>query len=165
MLDEFFALGHLQIISDVWALVRGYGVQMLPVLQDLNQLKKLYPDMWETFIGMAGAVAFLAPNDLTTAEWMSRRAGDKTDVSMSYNEGGGKNTGADGKNSYSRHDGTAYSPVKVPLITPHKLFGLGAGFMQVTLDGLSNVVPAYAPPYYDIRQCVERARNNPYYLG
>ena len=36
LLDEFFALGHLEIISTVWALVRGYGVQMMPILQDMN---------------------------------------------------------------------------------------------------------------------------------
>jgi len=71
MLDEFAALGHLSIIETVWALVRGYGIQIMPVFQDLNQLKAIYKERWETFIGMAGAVASFAPNDLTTAEWLS----------------------------------------------------------------------------------------------
>ena len=82
-----FSLGHLGIISTVWALTRGYGVQMMPVLQDLPQLKKLYPDMWETFIGMAEAVASFTPNDMTSAEWLSRRMGKTTLPIMSYSEG------------------------------------------------------------------------------
>jgi type IV secretion system protein VirD4 len=163
MLDEFFALGHLEIISTVWALVRGYGVQIMPILQDLNQLKKLYPDMWETFTGMAGAVACFGPNDMTTAEWMSKRAGDTTKVSMNYNKSDGKNDAGNGSKTESESE--SYSPVKAPLVAAHQLFGMKPGYMQVTLDGLSNVVPTYAPAYYEIRQCEERARKNPYYLG
>jgi type IV secretion system protein VirD4 len=155
MLDEFFALGHMEIISTVWALVRGYGIQMMPILQDLNQLKKLYPDMWETFIGMAGAVASFGPNDLTTADWMSRRAGETTRVVMNYNRNVGDKL----------QEGVNYSPVKVPLISAHQLFGLGEGYMQISLSGLSNVIPAYAPAYYQIDQCTERMRRNPYYRG
>jgi len=179
-LDEFFALGHLEIISTVWALVRGYGVQIVPILQDINQLKKLYPDMWETFIGMAGAVMSFAPNDITTAEWLSRRAGDTTRIlktsseSVSINEGrsGGNTNTANGGSvnngwnvgtSHSKNDNT--SPVKVPLIEAHRLYGLESGFMLVTLDGLSNIIPAYAPAYFQIQQCLNRARANPYYLG
>jgi type IV secretion system protein VirD4 len=166
MLDEFYALGHLEIISTVWALVRGYGVQIMPILQDLNQLKKLYPDMWETFIGMAGAVASFEPNDLTTAEWMSRRAGDTTRFAINYNSNSGTSSGTTNDNvTTNKSEGLSYSPVKAPLIDPHRLFGLGAGYLQISLSGLSNVIPAYAPGYYDIRQCLERARHNPYYLG
>ena len=172
LLDEFFSLGHLEIISTVWALVRGYGIQMMPVLQDLNQLKKLYPDMWETFIGMAGAVASFAPNDLTTAEWLSRRAGETTrgvtSFTTGFSSGGGSGTsvsGASSNDNWSSSSGTSTSQIKATLITAHKLFGLRAGFMLLSLDGVSNVVPVYAPPYYDIRQCWERARSNPYYQG
>ena len=163
MLDEFFALGHLEIISTVWALVRGYGVQIMPILQDLNQLKKLYPDMWETFIGMAGAVACFAPNDLTTAEWMSRRAGDTTKVAMNFNQGTGESSAGNGNTS--SNEGFSYSPVKAPLLPAHQLFGMQTGYMMVTLDGLSNVIPTYAPAYYEIVQCEQRARANPFYLG
>jgi type IV secretion system protein VirD4 len=146
MLDEFFALGRLEIISTVWALVRGYGIQMMPVLQGLTQLKKLEPDLWETFIGMAGAVLNFAPtNDFETAEWLSRRAGDTTRMITS------------GIGSFSE--------AKTPLITPHRLFGLRPGFMLLALDGVSNIIPAYAPPYFDIQQCLLRARDNPYHRG
>ena len=168
MLDEFFALGHLEVISTVWALVRGYGISIMPVLQDLGQLKKLYPDLWETFIGMAGAVVWFAPNDLTTAEYMSRRAGDTTRTaeseSASYSRGTNWSKGGWG-GSENHSTNTSASPVKVPLIPHHELFGLHAGTVMLTIDGLSHIVFAYAPAYYRINQCIERARRNPYFIG
>ncbi len=161
MMDEFFVLGHLQIISTVWALARGYGIQFMPVLQDTHQLKKLYGDMWETFIGMAGVSAFFAPNDMTTADWMSRRAGDTTKVTMNYN----KNDGSSGDRT-NQSEGYSYSPVKVPLVAAHKLFGMQPGYMQLAIAGLENVVAVYAPNYFDeIKRCIERMRKNPYVVN
>lgn len=183
MLDEFFALGKLEIIESTWGLVRGYGVQMLPVLQDLTQLKALYPELWENFLGMAGVIAAFGPNTLTTAEWLSKRAGDKGDTVISTNNtsssstGGGSNdstgfglhaTSSRGHNdNYGRStsQSTSTSQVRVPFIMPQTLFGMGAGFMVAALDGCSNLAPIYAPPYYDIAECAARARDNPYYLG
>lgn len=177
LMDEFFALGHMEIVSTVWALVRGYGVQMVPVLQDLGQLKKLYPDMWETFIGNAGAITSFATNDLTTAEWFSRRAGettrDITSESQSINFGSslGSNTGGQGggTTSFSESSGTSFSsssaPQKTTLITPHTLFGLPPYYMVGVVDGMSDVLPLYAPPYLDIKECVARKRDNPFYPG
>ncbi len=167
MMDEFAALGHLEIIETVWAVVRGYGVQLMPMFQDLNQLKGLYKERWETFIGNAGAVLSFAANDMTTAEWLSRRAGDTTRVVESYHEGtnttpftGTKSPG--GTSSNSSHN---YTQTKVPLIDPHKFFGLRDGAMIAMLAGVADVVPAYAPGYWQIDQCAMRARANPYRFG
>jgi type IV secretion system protein VirD4 len=44
--------------------------------QDLSQLKSLYKERWETFIGNAGAVAAFAPNDNTMASWLATKLGD-----------------------------------------------------------------------------------------
>lgn len=187
-MDEFFMLGHLEIIETTWAAVRGYGISMMPILQDMNQLKKLYPATWETFVGMAGAVGHFGPNDMTTAEYLSRRGGDLTREvesltrttgtsstfgdSSSVNSGIGPNgetTGSsEGFNSsvnYSNSEAIARAKQKAALLTPNRIMGLPPGFMLYTVDGLSSLIPAYAPPYYDIRQCKARARQNPYFLG
>lgn len=161
MLDEFAALGHLQVIETVWALVRGYGIQIMPVLQDMNQLRGLYRERWETFIGMAGAVTSFRPNDLTTAKWISERGGERTVVAGSYNTG--QNQGQKGHSGSST--GFSYSQVKVPLLPAHDLFGIPDGHMIIGLSGLSSLVPAYAPGHWEVRQCHARARRNPYYGG
>jgi type IV secretory pathway TraG/TraD family ATPase VirD4 len=45
-MDEIFALGHLEIIATFWSLVRGYGIQVMPDSQDLDQVEKRHPDNW-----------------------------------------------------------------------------------------------------------------------
>jgi type IV secretion system protein VirD4 len=161
MLDEFFSLGHLESISTVWALARGYGVQMMPILQDLPQLKKLYPDMWETFIGMAGAVVSFGTNDSTTGEWLSRRMGQKSRLSISAHSG--TSTAADGTESKS--ESLSYSTTTAPLRSAYQLYGLPKQTAIVSLDGLSKVLRVELPPYFDIAEADMRARDNPFYLG
>jgi type IV secretion system protein VirD4 len=166
MLDEFAALGHLEIIETVWALVRGYGIQFMPVCQDLGQLKGLYSERWETFIGNAGAVVSFAPNDMTTAEWLSRRAGDTTKIVASYH----KSTSTapfshtNVLDRTTRSEGFNWAPTKVPLMPTNHLFGFDPGVAMITLAGLSDIVEAYAPGWWQIDQCRERARDNPYYM-
>lgn len=75
MLDEFAQLGRLPAIERALALVRGYGVQLWPFVQDLPQLKSVYPDRWESFLSSAGVAQFFAPNDKMTAEYISDRCG------------------------------------------------------------------------------------------
>ncbi|MBL8251266.1 MAG: type IV secretory system conjugative DNA transfer family protein [Candidatus Competibacter sp.] len=75
MLSEFAALGKLKPITTALGQARGYGIQLFPVLQDLNQLRGIYgKDFSHTFLGMSGATIAFTPNDFETAEWMSRRS-------------------------------------------------------------------------------------------
>ena len=78
LIDEMPALGHLGPLEDAFGLVRGYKVQIAGICQDLAQLKALYKERWESFLANAGVVQGFTPNDLTTADWMSRRAGQTT---------------------------------------------------------------------------------------
>jgi type IV secretion system protein VirD4 len=178
MLDEFYALGHLEIIATVWALVRGYGIRLMPMLQDLGQLKTLYPKMWESFIGNAGVTTTFCTNDPTTAEWFSKRAGETTrDIessSTTYSSGSSKVEGAygpnaPGPNQITRTSGTSTvtssAPQKTTLITAHKLNGLPPFYMMGFFNGMAHAVPIYAPPYFDIADCRRKARDNPYYLN
>ena len=77
VLDEFHVLGHMQIIATAAALMAGdpYHVKLWTILQDLSQLKHLYKDAWETFLGNAGVLQFFGNNDLTTLEFASKRLG------------------------------------------------------------------------------------------
>ncbi|MBI3677359.1 MAG: type IV secretory system conjugative DNA transfer family protein [Proteobacteria bacterium] len=161
MLDEFAQLGHLAPVEDAFGLVRGYGVQLWPVLQDLNQLKALYKDRWETFVGNAGVVQGFAPNDLTTAEWMSRRAGDKTVSAASYNRGDAQTSAGHG--SMSQSSGLGWSQVRRPLFLPQELMDFSAGSGLLWPAGTSKSVPFSAPSYWDVPDLERRAQSNPYY--
>ena len=58
-------------IEDAAGQIASYGVKLWPILQDLGQLKALYKERWETFMGNAGVLQFFGNNDLTTLEWIS----------------------------------------------------------------------------------------------
>ena len=56
IMDEFPILGHMQQIEDAAGQVAGFGVKLWPIIQDLSQLKALYKDRWETFMGNSGVI-------------------------------------------------------------------------------------------------------------
>ena len=77
LLDEFAALGYLPAVETAMGLLRGYGVKLWPILQDLPQLQATYPK-WQSFVANAGAVQFFGVNDKATAEYASSLMGQTT---------------------------------------------------------------------------------------
>jgi type IV secretion system protein VirD4 len=99
VLEEFHVLGHMQQIEVAAALVAGFGMKLLIVLQDLTQLKRHYKDGWETFLGNAGMMVFFGNNDMTTLDYISKRCGQtsliverKNDVTTVQRTGGATGT-------------------------------------------------------------------------
>ncbi len=157
LIDEMPALGHLGPLEDAFGLVRGYKVQIAGICQDLAQLKALYKERWESFLANAGVVQGFTPNDLTTADWMSRRAGQTTLVA----ENSSQSRQAQGHSSES----TSWQQVGRALYLPYELMGFAEGSGVLFLAGMANGVRFFAPPYWKIDACKQRAGRNPYYEG
>jgi type IV secretion system protein VirD4 len=156
LIDEMPALGHLGPLEDAFGLVRGYKVQIAGICQDLAQLKALYNERWESFLANAGVVQGFAPNDLTTADWMSRRAGQTTLIAANASENLSSATG-------QRSEGTSWNQISRALYLPHELMGFAEGTGLFWLAGMANGVRFFAPPYWKIEQAAKRAAKNPYY--
>ena len=154
LIDELAALGHLGPLEDAFGLVRGYNIQIAAILQDLPQLKALYKERWETFIANAGVVFGFAPNDLTTADWMSKRSGQTTIVAKGYSSSSGETQG----NQKSVSSGTGLSDHQIarPLFLPHELMGLEDGMSMLWLAGFEHTSRLFAPYYKMIDLCLER---------
>lgn len=75
VLEEFHVLGYMQQLETAAALVAGFGMKLLIVLQDLTQLKRHYKEGWETFLGNAGLMLFFGNNDMTTLDYINKRCG------------------------------------------------------------------------------------------
>jgi type IV secretory pathway TraG/TraD family ATPase VirD4 len=78
VLDEFkTSVGNLSSISTLNAMGAGYGVTLLTVNQDLNQLRKLMPDGWQTYLANSAFQMFCAPGagDMVTSEHLSKMTG------------------------------------------------------------------------------------------
>jgi type IV secretion system protein VirD4 len=158
ILDEFAQLGHLPPVEDAFGLVRGYGVQLWPILQDLTQLQEIYEKRWETFMANAGVVQGFAPNDLTTADWMSTRAGDATEVVAGFNAGdsqGGKGPG--------HNQGMSYQQAKRRVFLSQEIMEMPKGGGLIFPAGTAKSIPFAAAPYWKIPELNARADPNPYY--
>lgn len=76
LLDEFFSLGYIDEIAKAAGLMRGYGLQLWPILQDLGQLITLYGrEGSETFFGNADLHQFFGNTDKYTLDYMSQMTG------------------------------------------------------------------------------------------
>jgi type IV secretion system protein VirD4 len=80
MLDEFAQLGYMKIIEDSYALMRGYGVKLWTVWQDLTQAQQLYDKRWESFLANAGIRQTFSPQDLTTRDYLARMSDKRQEV-------------------------------------------------------------------------------------
>ena len=82
LLDEFPSLGKMDIFQDAIAFFAGYNVKLFLITQSKSQLE----DEAHGYGKAGGSVIiennhlriFYAPNDVTTAEWLSKTLGKKT---------------------------------------------------------------------------------------
>jgi type IV secretion system protein VirD4 len=78
MLDEFGTIGKLNAVAQAYGLMAGLGMIIWTFSQDLNQLKRDYPEHWETFIGNSQAITCFGVMDNFTAEYISKMLGTQT---------------------------------------------------------------------------------------
>jgi type IV secretion system protein VirD4 len=86
ILDEMHVLGHMKALETAAGLVAGYGVRLWSIWQDLAQLKHIYGDRWETFLGNASIFQTFGLNDLTSLKYVSDRLGTSSMLSISRGE-------------------------------------------------------------------------------
>lgn len=78
LLDEFGTIGRLSAVAQAYGLMAGLQMCIWAFVQDLGQLKRDYPDDWETFIGNSKVVTFFNVMDQSTAEYFSKMLGKET---------------------------------------------------------------------------------------
>lgn len=93
ILDEFYALGYMRDIEVGMGAFAGYGITLIPILQNLTQMQHHYPKTWETFIANAGFFNAFGLNDNTTTQYISTIAGKTS--SVSYRRGSWQSTPRD----------------------------------------------------------------------
>lgn len=77
LLDEFPAIGKLEILEKGIGYVAGYGMKMMLILQSLDQLFKIYGKE-NGFLSNCQAQVFYTSNDETTANYVSKLLGKET---------------------------------------------------------------------------------------
>ena len=157
LMSEFAQLGRLSMVGAALAQGAGYGIQLFPVLQDINQLRKLYGrDEANTFLGMSGATFAFTPNDGETAEWMSKRAGDVVIPGLTVSR------------SPQGDVSETIRAERQRAVPPDDMFNIPEFHGMVFFAGQSAAQPVYAPPYFDRRgnpDLVGRYDPDPYHPG
>jgi type IV secretion system protein VirD4 len=77
MLDEFPALGRLEVFADALALIAGYGLRACLIAQDLSQIHSAYGHDEAITSNCNTRIAF-TPNRVETARLLSQMAGETT---------------------------------------------------------------------------------------
>ena len=143
LLDEFAQLGPMPPVRRAVSLMAGYGVQVWPFLQDLGQLRRLYPKDWETFVANSDVVQAFGTTDQFTAEYLSKMAGTATvfDRSTGSGRSRGKQTSRS-SNVGSRETGR-------PLATPDELRRLDSDDQLLLVRGQQPILARRVAFYAD----------------
>jgi type IV secretion system protein VirD4 len=126
ILDEFGQLGYMKAIEDAVSLLRGYGLSFWVFIQDLSQLKGVYPK-WQTFLANS-AKTFYGTDDYDTAKYVSDSLGQSTIEFETHNEGKNKGSslsGGGGSMNSGKSAGTSQQFTGRHLLTPDEVMRLG----------------------------------------
>jgi type IV secretion system protein VirD4 len=140
MLDEFPSLGAIDIIGKRISDLAGYGIRIMAIVQDLNQLEASYGrHATQTLLSNMHAHVYFGTNDLQTAKQLSERLGMRTIEKRSK--------------SYKRSSEPFNAPTisisseKVPLMRPEDIIAL-PNTMAIILKHGTRPVKAKRIVYY-----------------
>ncbi|KAB2837265.1 MAG: type IV secretory system conjugative DNA transfer family protein [Caedimonadaceae bacterium] len=105
MLDEFGTIGRLSAVAQAVGLMAGLNMRIWAFIQDLTQLKRDYPDDWESFIANSDALISFDAMDQTTTEYISKLLGRETVWETVQSSSGGTST----TSSYSSGQNDSWS--------------------------------------------------------
>ena len=162
ILDEFATLQNLPAVAKAFGFAAGYNVQMWPFLQDLPQLKFIYGDKWESFLANAGLVQFFTPADLTTADYIHRRCGEKTERRESFSLSEISKRQAElGWTGIGRQ----YADMKVPLLALELILGMSPESQIVFFGGVQGARVELRFPYWRIKRLAGMFDPDPFHTG
>jgi type IV secretion system protein VirD4 len=150
LLDEFAALGRLEVVAQAFGLMAGYGVQLWAILQDLHQLRAAYGRAAGTFLSNASLLQVFNVADVETAEFVSRALGAATVMAA----GAGRSVSrAPGQWFASRSTSTNLGETRRPLLTSDEVMRLPKDRLLLFAPGrpptLARKVRYFADPEFE----------------
>ena len=136
VLEEFPQLGHMRQIETAQGLMASYGVKLWTIIQDLPQLKALYRDSWQTFIGNAGTVQAFGNTDSETTKFLSDMFGTLQITETQETAPTASQVGAGAR-------GRSDSRNTVPLLAPFEVDLWGERSRMKTFVKMAGKPPAY----------------------
>ncbi|HTB11113.1 MAG TPA: type IV secretory system conjugative DNA transfer family protein [Bryobacteraceae bacterium] len=179
ILQEFAtSVGNLNSIDTLNVMGAGHGCQIISEFQDLNQLKNLKPNGWQTYLANAGFQIYMATGkgDLFTSDHLSRMTGqiEVPSVSRSINDGQGQSLQmasgiVDSINRGLRNiAGGNGAQVSIgsrqrPYLLPEEISELDATEMLVFAEDVRGVIRAGRKHYFQDPEFAGRYDADPYH--
>lgn len=151
VLDEQAKLGSMDIIKTSAATLRGYKVRIWSVFQDINQLKSLYPDAWETFLANAGITQVMTVNDAATAQYFSDKIGKRGVAVQSTSRSQNFNSNPNGPGSSGTGTSTTVNEQALPFFTPQTFYNRSNAYGLVLVQGLAYPISVERLGYHERR--------------
>lgn len=82
MLDEAGTIGRLENLPMAMSMLRGLGVRVWTLWQDLSQMRKHYPDDWEMLVNNCAAIQLFGAGNLRVANDYAALLGDRDGESL-----------------------------------------------------------------------------------
>lgn len=145
IIDEMAQLGpRMKSLENAMGMAAGAaGLLLWCVLQDLSQLKGMFPQTWETFIQNCGVTTWMGLRDQTSRDYVSRLSGTCEVLTRSR--------GVSFDNSGWPHVSDNASQHSRPLLLPHEAGQLGNDEMIAFIEGVRcGPVKAKRKPYWKV---------------
>jgi type IV secretion system protein VirD4 len=117
LIDEFPSLNRMEIFADALSYMAGYGLKAYLITQDIRQIVDAYGPNESIVSNCHVRIAF-APNQVETAELLSRMTGTQTVQKASYNFSGSRFSPVMG------HMNASVDHIERPLMTPDEVLRL-----------------------------------------
>src|SRR5215467_10334728 len=133
LIDEFPSLNRMEIFADALSYMAGYGLKAYLITQDIRQIVDAYGHNESIVSNCHVRIAF-APNQVETAELLSKMTGTQTVQKASYNFSGSRFSPMMG------HMNASVDHIERPLMTPDEVLRLTPP--QKHSDGASEKIVA-----------------------
>jgi type IV secretion system protein VirD4 len=134
LIDEFPSLNRMEVFADALSYMAGYGLKAYLITQDIRQIVDAYGNNESIVSNCHVRIAF-APNQVETAELLSRMTGRQTVQKASYNFSGSRFSPVMG------HMNASVDYVERPLMTPDEVLRLKPPQKQAVGDTEKIVAP------------------------
>lgn len=144
ILDEMHILGHMKTLETAAGLIAGFGVRIWSFFQDLAQLRQIYGERWETFLGNASVFQTFGLNDLGSLKYVSERLGTSSTMSISQSE-------LSWDQAAGGYSGQSQSIQSTPLLSPDEIahvFSRQSGKQLIIYPGADPIFMDRVP-YFD----------------
>jgi type IV secretion system protein VirD4 len=152
ILNEVGQLGYLHALANAMGISRGFGFDIMTVWQSLSQIKSIYKEEFERFIAARGLLASYAPQDMGTAEYLSKLLGKHTARINTINS-------KPGQAQTDLHD----AQLGFPVYHPEDLTRMPPRTLLNYMEGVKYPFHTHAPGYWEL-PCGRDLDPNPYHV-